>query len=98
VLGDVPNNCGYYPGGEWLVDATVGIRDDGTIDAQPSWDGSIAAYEGGQLTHWDGRIAGRFDTATVSGTIVMTYTLEDQGVGSLPCSAQYLTWSATLRP
>jgi hypothetical protein len=99
VVDDLPNNCfGYSPGGEVFAATTFGIGDDGTFDAQPSWDGSIIAYEGGELTHWEGRIAGRFDTATsVSGTIVMNYTLEDQDVGRLPCSSQYMTWSATLR-
>ena len=99
VVDDLPNNCGWSPSREWVVDTTFSIRDDGTFDAQPSWDGSIIAYEGAELTHWEGRIAGRFDTTTsVSGTIVMNYTLEDQSVGPLPCSTRYMTWSATLRP
>ena len=98
VVNDLPNHCLYSPGGDWFVDTTLSIRDDGTFDAQPSWDGSIIAYEGGRLTHWEGRIAGRFDTATsVSGTIVMNYTLWDQGLGPLPCATRYMTWSATLR-
>jgi hypothetical protein len=100
VVDDLPGNCsGYAPGGEWLADTTFGIRDDGTFGLQPSWDGSIPAYEGGVLTHWEGRVAGRFDTATsVSGTIVMNYTVEDQSLGRLrlPCSSRYMKWSATL--
>jgi hypothetical protein len=104
VVNDVPNNClwwlgpsAYYPGGEWFVDTTISIRDDGTFDAQPRWEGSIPSpYEGVELTHWEGRIAGRFDTATVSGTIIMNYTFENQ-IGPLPCATQYMTWSATLR-
>jgi hypothetical protein len=99
LVDDLPNNCfGYSPGGEWFIDAAFSIRDDGTFDGHPSWDGSIIAYEGGELTHREGRLAGRFDTPTsVSGTIVMNYTLEDQTVGRLPCSTRYMTWSATLR-
>jgi hypothetical protein len=98
LANDLPNHCGYSPGGEWFVGTRFGMRDDGTFDAQPRWDGSITAYEGGKLTNREARIAGRFGTATsVSGTIVMNYTLEDQGVGQLHCSSQYMTWSATLR-
>ena len=99
VLGDLANNCGgHFPGGEWLVDKPFSVKDDGTFGAQSSWDGSIIAYEGGEITHWEGRIAGRFDTATtVTGTIVMNYMIEDQSIGLLPCSSRYMTWSATLR-
>jgi hypothetical protein len=100
VADDLPTNCaGYFPGGEWFADTTFSIRDDRTFDAQPSWDGSIIAYTGGKLTHWDGRIAGRFDTATsVRGTIVMNYRIEDSTLpASLPCSSRYMAWSATLR-
>jgi hypothetical protein len=100
VVGDLPTNCfGYFPGGEWFVDTTFSLRDDGTFSAHPSWDGSSMAYQGGELTHWEGRIAGRFETpTTASGTIVMNYTLVDQEIGPLPCTTQYMTWSATLRP
>ena len=98
VVDDLPTNCsGYFPGGAWFVDTMFSIRDDGTFDAQRSWDGSIPAYEGGELTHWEGRIAGRFHTpASASGTIVMNYTIEDRELGELPCSTRYMTWSATL--
>jgi hypothetical protein len=98
VVNDVPNNCGYSLGGEWFVDTTFSFGDDGTFDARPSWDGSIIA-EGAELTHRDGRIVGWFDTATsVRGTIAMHYTIAEQGLRPFTCSAQYLTWSATLRP
>jgi|RhiMethySRZTD1v2_1073278.scaffolds.fasta_scaffold42160_5 hemolysin type calcium-binding protein len=90
--------CNYSPWGDWFLDASFGIGEDGGFDARRSWDGSIP-YAYGALTHWDGRILGRFDTATsVSGSIRMSYTLEDEGVGRLLCATQYLRWSATLRP
>ena len=92
-----PQHLQISPGGEWFVDTTVSIRDDGTFDAQPRWDGSIIAYERGELTHRDARIAGRFDTATsVRGTIVMKYNVDDQDV-RLTCASQYMKWTATLR-
>jgi hypothetical protein len=99
VIDDLPNICGWSPGGEWFTDTTVRIRDDGTFDAQPGWDGSIIPYEGGELTHREGRIAGRFDTATsVKGTILINYLIEDWNIPALlPCSTQYMGWSATLR-
>jgi hypothetical protein len=98
LIGDLPRNC-VFPGGEWFAGTTVSIRDDGTFDAQPSWSGSIVPYEGAELTHWEGRIAGRFDTATsVRGTVVMNYRIEDFLIpASLPCSTRYMSWSATLR-
>jgi hypothetical protein len=102
LVGDLPNDCGYVPGGDWFAGTTFAIRDDGTFDAQPGWNGwngSIVPYEGAELTHWEGRIAGRFDTATsVRGTVVMNYRIEDFLIpASLACSTRYMTWSATLR-
>jgi hypothetical protein len=97
VLDDLPNNCGYVPGGDWFADTTFSIRNDGTFDAQPSWSGSIIPYEGGELNQWEGRIAGRSDTATsLSGSVFMNYRIEDSVVGALRCSTRYVRWSATL--
>jgi len=51
-----------------------------------------------EFTHWDGRISGRFDTATsVSGTIVMNYGLKYQGT-ALRCSSGEIRGTAALRP
>jgi hypothetical protein len=104
VIDDLPHNCGYAdfysPGGGLFVDTSFGIRDEGTFDGQRIWDGSIP-YEGGELVHWYGRIAGRFDTATsLSGTVVWTYTLQvpfEGGLLPIHCGSYYVRWSATLR-
>jgi hypothetical protein len=99
VVGDLPDACLHPAGGAWFAATTLVIRDDGTFDAEPSWDGAVSVYAGGELIHWEGRIAGRFDTPTsVSGTVVTNSTLVDQELGPLPCSTQYMPWSASLHP
>ena len=99
-VNDLPAQCdtgGYLPGGEDFGDSRFSIRDDGSFDAQGNWDGSIV--EGDiEFVHWDGRVAGRFDTATtVSGTIVMNYGFKYQG-SPIRCSSGEIRWTATLRP
>jgi hypothetical protein len=104
VVDDLPTDCGFYPGGDWFVDTTFSVGNDGTFDARRGWGqpsaGPSVVYERGQVVHWVGRIAGRFDTATsVSGTVVMNYELEQPWVhpAHLFCSSGPTTWSATLR-
>ena len=98
VVDDLPNNCLYPPAesGSSTPCSASGTTEPSTL---PSWDGSIIAYEGGELTHWEGigSPGGSTRRRPSRGTIVMNYTLEDQGVGRLPCSSRYMTWSATLR-
>ena len=99
-VNDLPAECdggGTLTGGEDFGTTTFSIRDDGSFEAQGTWDGSQIQGDI-EWTHWDGRIAGRFDTATsVSGTIVMNYGLKYQGT-PLRCSSGEIRWSATLRP
>jgi hypothetical protein len=99
-VNDLPARCdsgGELTGGEDFGGSIFTIRADGTFDAQGSWDGSEVRGDI-EWTHWDGRVAGRFDTATsVTGTIVMNYGLEYKGT-ALRCSSGEITWSATLRP
>jgi RTX calcium-binding nonapeptide repeat (4 copies) len=98
-VNDLPAACdrgGYLPGGEDFGDSVFRIRDDGSFEAQGSWDGSTVNGDI-EFTHWDGRVAGRFDTATsVSGTIVMNYGLKYQG-SPLRCGSGEVRWTATLR-
>jgi RTX calcium-binding nonapeptide repeat (4 copies) len=98
-VNDLPAECdsgGYLPGGEDFGDSILRIRDDGTFAETGNWDGSIVGGDV-EFTHWDGRIAGRFDTATtVSGTIVMNYGLKYQGT-PIRCSSGEIKWTATLR-
>ena len=99
-VNDLPAECdggGYLPGGEDFGDSRFPIRDDGTFEAEGTWDGSVVSGDV-EFTHWDGRVAGRFDTATsVSGTIVMNYGLKYQGT-ALRCSSGEIRWTAMLRP
>jgi hypothetical protein len=98
-VNDLPAECeggGSLTGGEDFGDSTFRINSDGTFEAQGNWDGSSVNGDI-EFTHWDGRIAGRFDTATsVSGTIVMNYGLKYQGT-PLRCSSAEIRWTATLR-
>ena len=98
-INDLPAQCGgggYLPGGEDFGDSVFPIKPDGTFEAEGSWDGSIVNGDL-EFTHWDGRVAGRFDTATsVTGTIVMNYGIKYQGT-TLQCSSGQISWSATLR-
>lgn len=97
-VNDLPAECeggGSLSGGEDFGDSRFRIRDDGTFEAEGTWDGSIVQGDF-EFTHWDGRVAGRFDTATsVTGTIVMNYGLKYQGT-ALRCSSGEIRWSATL--
>ena len=99
-VNDLPAPCdggGSLTGGEDFGDSTFTIGDDGTFAAEGNWDGSSVQGDV-EFTHWDGRIAGRFETATtVTGTIVMTYGLKYQGT-PLRCSSGEIRWTATLRP
>jgi hypothetical protein len=98
-VNDLPANCddgGYLSGGEDFGDSIFRVKDDGTFEAEGNWDGSIVNGDV-EFTHWDGRVAGRFDTATtVSGTIVMNYGLKYQGA-TLRCSSGQIAWTATLQ-
>jgi len=98
-VNDLPAPCdggGSLSGGEDFGDSRFQVRDDGTFEAQGTWDGSIVQGDV-EFVHWDGRIAGRFDNATtVSGTIVMNYGLKYQG-STLRCSSGEIRWTATLR-
>lgn len=99
-INDLPAPCNgglTLTGGEDFGDNVFTIRDDGTFAAAGSWDGSSVSGDV-EFTHWDGRIAGRFDTATsVTGTIVMNYGLKYQGT-AYQCSSGEISWTATLRP
>lgn len=99
-INDLPAPCdggGTLSGGEDFGDSRFTIRDDGSFAAEGNWDGSVVQGDI-EWTHWDGRIAGRFDTATsVTGTIVMNYGLKYQGT-ALRCSSSQINWSATLQP
>ena len=75
------------------------VPDQGRRDVRAvgNWDGSEVSGDI-EFTHWDGRVAGRFDTATtVSGTIVMNYGFKYQG-SPIRCSSGEIRWTATLRP
>lgn len=99
-INDLPAPCNgglTLTGGEDFGDNVFTIREDGTFAAAGNWDGSNVSGDV-EFTHWDGRIAGRFDTATtVSGTIVMNYGLKYQG-SAYQCSSGEITWTAALRP
>lgn len=98
-INDLPAECdggGTLAGGEDFGDSRFPIGDDGTFEAEGTWDGSIVQGDV-EFTHWDGRIAGRFESATsLTGTIVMNYGLKYQG-SALRCSSGEIRWSATLR-
>jgi hypothetical protein len=98
-VNDLPAQCNgglSLTGGEDFGDNLFPIRDDGTFEAAGNWDGSSVQGDV-EWTHWDGRVAGRFDTATsISGTIVMNYGLKYQGT-AYQCSSGEISWSATLR-
>ena len=99
-VNDLPAECdggGSLTGGEDFSDSVFTIRDDGSFEAASNWDGSVVQGDV-EWTHWDGRIAGRFETATsISGTIVMNYGLKYQGT-ALRCSSGEIRWTAALRP
>jgi hypothetical protein len=99
-VNDLPADCNggvRLTGGEDFGDSVFTIRADGSFEAVGNWDGSSVQGDI-EWTHWDGRIAGRFDTATsVSGTIVMNYGLKYQGT-AYQCSSGEIRWTATLRP
>ena len=98
-VNDLPAQCngGFsLTGGEDFGDNVFRVNDDGSFTAAGTWDGSNVQGDV-DWTHWDGRIAGRFDSATsVSGTIVMNYGLKYQGT-AYQCSSGEVTWTATLR-
>ena len=99
-MNDLPAECeggGSLSGGEDFGDSRFRIRDDGTFEAEGTWDGSIVNGDV-EFTHWDGRGRGDvFETATsVTGTIVMNYGLKYQG-SPLRCSSGEIRWTATLR-
>jgi RTX calcium-binding nonapeptide repeat (4 copies) len=99
-VNDLPAECNgglRLTGGEDFGDSTFTIGDDGSFEAAGNWDGSSVQGDV-EWTHWDGRIAGRFETATsVSGTIVMNYGLKYQGT-AYQCSSGEIRWTAALRP
>jgi hypothetical protein len=99
-VNDLPAQCdagGYLPGGEDFGSSIFRIRDDGSFAAEGGWDGSVVSGDL-EFTHWDGRVAGRFETATsVTGTILMNYGFKYQGQ-PIRCASGEIRWSATLRP
>ena len=83
-------------GGEDFSDNVWTIRADGSFSAEGTWDGSSISGDV-EFTHWDGRIAGQFDSATsIGGTIVMNYGLKYQGT-TYQCSSGEIRWSASLQ-
>ncbi len=99
-VNDLPAPCeggGTLTGGSDFGDSTFTITDAATFDESGNWDGSMVQGDI-EWTHWDGRVTGRFDTATtVTGTIVMNYGLKYKGT-PLRCSSGEIRWSAALRP
>jgi hemolysin type calcium-binding protein len=99
-INDLPEQCNggiSLTGGDDFGNSTIPIREDGTFEATGNEDGSVVQGDV-EWTHWDVRIAGRFDSATsVSGTIVENYGLKYQGT-AYQCSSGEIRWSATLRP
>lgn len=99
-VNDLPAPCNgglTLTGGEDFGDNVFTIRDDGSFEAAGNWDGSSVQGDI-EWTHWDGRIAGRFETATTaSGTIVMNYGLKYKGT-AYQCGSGEIRWTATLRP
>jgi len=95
-VNDLPDPCaegGELAGGEDFGNSAFTIRDDGGFAAQGNWDATNLQGDG--VTHWDGRIAGLFDTATsASGTLLMNYVYSYQG-SLLHCSSGVVKWSAT---
>ena len=96
-VNDLPDPCqpgGTLTGGEDFGKSTFYVGNDGTFAAQGTWDGSQVNGDF-ELTHWDGKISGRFDTATnVSGSILMDYQFNYQGT-HYTCSSGTISWSAT---
>ena len=99
-INDLPAQCNgglSLTGGEDFGSNVFPIRDDGTFEAAGSWDGSQVSGDV-EWTHWDGRVAGRFESATsISATIVMNYGLKYQGA-AYQCSSGEIRWTATLQP
>jgi hypothetical protein len=98
-INDLPEACNgglSLTGGDDFGDSTIPIQADGTFTASGTWDGSDVRGDA-EWTHWDVKIAGRFDSATsVSGTIVENYALKYQGT-AYQCSSGEIRWTATLR-
>jgi hypothetical protein len=99
-VNDLPDPCDppdiLLPGGEDFGTAVFPIESDGSFAADGRWDGSVV-HGDVEWTHWDGKIAGRFDAATtVSGTILMNYELKYKGT-RYRCSSGDVKWSATLQ-
>ena len=98
-INDLPDPCqpgGTLTGGEDFGNSTFAIGDDAKFAAQGRWDGSQVNgdYE---LTHWDGQLAGQFNTATtVSGTILMNYEFNYQGT-HYTCSSGNISWTASIQ-
>lgn len=96
-INDLPDPCaegGELTGGEDFGDSTFTIGADGSFADQGNFDGTP---QGDGLVHWDGRIAGRFDTATSSsGTILMNYVVRYKD-SLYHCSSGEIRWSATLQ-
>jgi len=98
-VNDLPEPCNgglYLTGGENFGSSTFTIGDDGTFDADGVWNGSEVQGDA-EWTHWDGRIAGKFDTPTsMTGTIIMNNELNYKGT-HYACSSGEIKWSATLQ-
>ena len=80
VDDDLPNNCGeQLPGGDLFVEATISIVDDGTFDAQRSGGERRASQRSSTSRarfNRQGRIAGRFGSATPSAGTPLADHLE----------------------
>ena len=98
-VNDLPDPCqpgGSLSGGEDFGGSTFPIGADGSFAAQGNFDGSQVNGDF-ELTHWDGKITGLFNTATsANGTILMNYQFNYKGT-HFTCSSGQITWSVTLQ-
>jgi hemolysin type calcium-binding protein len=98
-VNDLPDPCepgGTLSGGEDFGGSSFPIAADGTFLAEGRWDGSDVSGDF-ELTHWDGKLAGAFGTATsVTGTVLMNYEFNYQGT-HFRCSSGTVAWSASLQ-
>jgi hypothetical protein len=96
-VNDLPDPCaegGELTGGEDFGNSTFPVGADGSFGDQGDFDGTP---QGDGLIHWDGKIAGRFDTATSSsGTILMNYVVRFKD-SVYHCSSGEIRWTAALQ-
>ena len=98
-VNDLPDPCepgGTLPGGEDFGDSTFTIGDDGRFAAEGNWTGSSVSGDF-ELTHWDGKIAGSFETTnSTTGTVLMNYEFNYQAT-HFRCSSGEVRWTAALQ-